>query len=1144
MRSQSSASGRWGAVRAAVGAVGMAVAASLVVGAPAVAADLPTPAVQYTFDELTAATAGTSIANTGSRGAALTASIVNSGATLVDDTHGGGALRFPGGTAGSAAPYVVIPNGAILSGQQDVTITARVRWENTTTGCRYPFTLGDSSTKYLSYLAGCGRAEMKSGSTAVTKQNATIPEDDWVDVAIVLDGGSSFAFYQDGAPVGSVSTGYTASSIATSGASGWLSKSPFSVDPYFDGAVDDMTVWSEALTGEQVASVYDTYSGDFVAKAIDETDLGDLSALVSDLSLPAKSADGEVAISWSSSAPDAVSDAGEVNRLDTDATGTLTATFKRGTVTEIATYDFAVPATDDPAGANLNAAAAIVLPSVIARGDALPATIAGRDIAWSVLSGPTSVVDGAIASGPADGLAEAVLRAVVGTGDAAAQRDIPVRVIEEGNATLAAYTTTKTTRGTDDPELETSVHLALSVDGASYTALNSGAGVVYASAEGQSESANGVKRGLADPSVFRLAGDEGFGVIARRINVDGTQTTADARGAILFTTPDLVHFTEVGVLPLSDSAAVTRAAAEWDAQAEAYRIVWREADGSVDAATTTDWATLTPAADARAYTGRLSAIGVANSTTASLIPLTGEEASELGRLLGRVANTSIENPEVAIAQGDELTAPEKVTAEYSDGQTYDLGVTWNADQLAAVDTSTPGTYTVTGTPRWQPQVFPLITGRADPHMHRYTDPTTGEKTWLFIATDESGQDDFYIREASTIEGIKTAPDNKILGTGLYGRGGQLWAPEFHEVDGDLYLLFAGNVASGGDLSNIQSHTMRLKPGQDPLLAASWETPQRVQGTDGGPLATAGLTLTIDMTHLRVGDQDYVVWNQRTKYNASGQPSTSGALAPAVVKIAKADVSASGAWRITTDPVILSTPDLGWDYNTSPVDEGPFVIQRDGRIMITFSGSGVDETYAVGLIEASADADLTDPASWHKRGYPIWSYEGPIANNWGPGHNAYVLDDDGNLLNVFHAKPTATGARTAGVRMVYFRTDGTPILDMTDAEWLAAANRTVTMTVTVEPQAGPDFEATTTTRCVAGKAYVTVSVRNTGDAIASFRLSTPFGAKTLPGIEPGATSSAAFNTRTADLPAGTVEVTGTAGEGERTESVDYSALHCG
>ena len=35
---------------------------------------------------------------------------------------------------------------------------------------------------------------------------------------------------------------------------------------------------------------------------------------------------------------------------------------------------------------------------------------------------------------------------------------------------------------------------------------------------------------------------------------------------------------------------------------------------------------------------------------------------------------------------------------------------------------------------------------ADPHVLRYTLPS-GEKTWLFISTDDAGQDEFFIRQA-------------------------------------------------------------------------------------------------------------------------------------------------------------------------------------------------------------------------------------------------------------------------------------------------------------------------------------------------------------------------------------------------------------
>src|SRR5699024_3344 len=134
------------------------------------------------------------------------------------------------------------------------------------------------------------------------------------------------------------------------------------------------------------------------------------------------------------------------------------------------------------------------------------------------------IADGQISAAPQEGLSPAVLQATVGTGADAATREFAVRIIEAEHATLAAYTTTKTTRGIDDPELERSVHLALSADGENYTPLNSGAGIVYATAVGQNEFDNGSKRALANPYLFRLRESEGFGVIALRTNVDGSRT--------------------------------------------------------------------------------------------------------------------------------------------------------------------------------------------------------------------------------------------------------------------------------------------------------------------------------------------------------------------------------------------------------------------------------------------------------------------------------------------------------------------------------------------------------------------------------------------------------------------------------------------
>src|SRR5699024_2475188 len=125
----------------------------------------------------------------------------------------------------------------------------------------------------------------------------------------------------------------------------------------------------------------------------------------------------------------------------------------------------------------------------------------------------------------------------------------------------------------------------------------------------------------------------------------------------------------------------------------------------------------------------------------------------------------------------------------------------------AVDTSEPGTYTIEGSLDWQPTVFPLVSGRADPHLYRYADPDTGKRSWLYISTDENGQDDLYLRQAETIEGIRTAEDHKILGRGLTGNGGQIWAPEFHEIDGDLYLVFAADGAPADGISKSGAQRM-------------------------------------------------------------------------------------------------------------------------------------------------------------------------------------------------------------------------------------------------------------------------------------------------------------------------------------------------
>nr|BFF10144.1 hypothetical protein GCM10025699_14470 [Microbacterium flavescens] len=1050
----------------------------------------------------------------------------------------GGYMQFTGSN------HVHLPND-LLAGQSAATIVIETS-PTALSGNRFLWNFGgsgDSATGQFFIQPVAPRVAISpsnwSGEQSVTSATKLV-QGQWQSVAATISKNadattSTLKLYLNGALVAQKADSTVALSDLATHTMNYIGKSAYAGDSLYQGGVSAFRVYNEELSAADIATASWTdaaATATEVANAIDldAANVQDLSQVESDLVLP--TAGG---VTWTSQPAGIVAPNGHVTQPSADTIVTLTATATvRG---QTATRNFEVTVRKAPTAAEQAARAAetLLLPSVLEQGYVLPDTALGLPVVWSHVSGAGSVSDGAIAGAPATGLAAATLQAVVGTGEDAATTELDVRIAEAGASRLAAYTTSKNTRGGDDPEVTRSGHLALSSDGTTFTALNSGAGVVFPTVSGMTETNNGTKRYLARPYVFRLSGDEGFGMIARRTSDAGA---ADAAGALVFTSPDLVDWSEVGYLPLPGQGTTGVVSAEWDSRVSAYRVAWTSASGSTLTGTTADFSSVTAVKAGQQPAGRAGTIDVAYAETASIVPVTVTEARTAEHLLGRVRNTGLQAPDdVTIAAGGEVELPGKVTAEFSDGGTHDFGVDWDT---SAVDTSTPGEYTVTGTLARTDTIFPLLPNRADPHVLRYTLPN-GDKTWLYIATDDSGQDEFFIRQADTIAGLGSAPDNRILGYGLSGTStnAQLWAPELHVVDGDLYILFAANANSANSWTGVQSYTMRLKTGGNPLVRADWEAPQRVVDAAGQPLTTYGTGITLDMTHFEDDGTDYVAWSERIVSPATG---------PAVLKIATVTPSTTGPWRLSSPRSTIVYPDKGWSTNTSAVAEGPFVIQRAGKVMITFSGSNIDWTYAVGLATASSGADLLDPDAWHVRDNAIWSYEGVFSDNWGPGHNSYTYDDDGNLINVFHAKATQNGTRDSGVRMVYFRQDGDPILDMTDTEWLATANRTVTATVMVTGPAGLDVEASVTTRCVSGKVVQVVTVTNGEDVPVSATASGAYGSKTFAALGAGKSASASFTTRLAAIPGGTMTLTASANIGGSpvtdTVEVNASPASCG
>jgi hypothetical protein len=172
---------------------------------------------------------------------------------------------------------------------------------------------------------------------------------------------------------------------------------------------------------------------------------------------------------------------------------------------------------------------------------------------------------------------------------------------------------------------------------------------------------------------------------------------------------------------------------------------------------------------------------------------------------------------------------------------------------------------------------------------------------------------------------------------------------------------------------------------------------------------------------------------------------------------------------------------------------------------------------------------------------------------GPGHNSFAIDDAGNLVLAYHARPypeqhTGPGAgglfdpdRNTWFKSVNVRANGMLDLSLGRDQEVAPANRTVTVEVVVVA-APAGVQAAATTRCVAGRVVLVVSVTNTGPDAVSGLVRTSSGERTFTSLVGGKTASLTFSTRETSLAAGSAIAT-TTGSQSPIEA-PYAAAQCG
>ncbi len=299
---------------------------------------------------------------------------------------------------------------------------------------------------------------------------------------------------------------------------------------------------------------------------------------------------------------------------------------------------------------------------------------------------------------------------------------------------------------------------------------------------------------------------------------------------------------------------------------------------------------------------------------------------------------------------------------------------------------------------------PLLPQRADPHAMLHSD---GQ--YYFTATVPE-YDRIELRRTRDLNRLSAAEAKVVWRKHESGEmSHHIWAPEIHHIDGRWYIYFTASRADA--IWEIRPYVL-MNESADPFQG-EWK--------EMGRIDTGWESFSLDGTTFVHRGERYFAWTQRGRTPEEGKGTN--------IYIARMDSPTSITGRVT----LLTKPEYEWETRKYDVNEGPAVLVRNGRVFMTYSASATNHNYCVGLLTASADADLLDPASWKKSPRPV--FKSSEANGiYGPGHNSFTTTADGKTdLFVYHARDyqeiqgneLQDPNRATRVQALKWNADGTP-----------------------------------------------------------------------------------------------------------------------
>ena len=272
---------------------------------------------------------------------------------------------------------------------------------------------------------------------------------------------------------------------------------------------------------------------------------------------------------------------------------------------------------------------------------------------------------------------------------------------------------------------------------------------------------------------------------------------------------------------------------------------------------------------------------------------------------------------------------------------------------------------------------PWILQRADPYVYRHTDGT------YYFTASVPAYDGIYLRKSDTLLGLKDAKEVEVWHKHDEGiMSIHIWAPEIHYLDGAWYIYYAGGDKD--DIWAIRPYVLRCTD-SDPMTG-KWEELGKMNRAPEDEFSFEQFSL--DATVFENKGEYFYIWAEKT--GVGKQISN--------LYIAQME----SPYQLKTVQVLLTTPDYDWERHGFWVNEGPAVLKKDGKIFITFSASDTGVNYCIGMLSADENSDLLDPKSWEKERYPVLQSDWDLGI-YGPGHNSFTKDENGEDVMVFHAR---------------------------------------------------------------------------------------------------------------------------------------------